>query len=152
MLDTIVYSSSNERPNEPAAIDANGISTWHDIAVQTDRFIVELKQLDLGHQAILMLPQQSSVISLLAACAAIRLNTILISTFFGETGARELMEELGAQSLLTIQNNKVVQLAAKNTSKTSSNELNEPFIAILTSGTTGRPKCASHTWTTLAGV
>jgi acyl-CoA synthetase (AMP-forming)/AMP-acid ligase II len=88
-------------------------------------------------------------IALLAACQHAGSSVLLIPSYYTRERAREVA---GAHAFDFLASHRAGTLELEALSAAGRSAGYEPFVGILTSGTTGTPKCARHTWASLAAA
>jgi len=147
-------SFAERQPSAAALVDSADGRAWHttswvDLDAWVDRLAGELARFG-GTRVVALLPQRAASIALLVACERARVEVVLVSALYGEGWARARREELDARALVTV--DAAGALGVLDEGGTSTPIGDEPGVLVLTSGTTGRPKCARHTWTTIGAA
>lgn len=128
--------------SDTAVVDADGPHSWAEIVEQSERFA---RTLSGSGRIALILPQRAEAVALLAACERVCPETVVISSVYGRDRARTHAASVGATALVSVENGSVlVEVLGERVPSRGS------FVLVLTSGTEGPPKCARHTWDTLA--
>lgn len=149
MLAFELYKRRDIEPDGIAVIDRDGAHSWHEVIAQAEEFTLGLKEIGSISRALLLLPQRKCSISMLAACQLAGIDTILVPFSYGDIKAREFLAQFGGDRLLTVQNGRLISLTGGETVNDERMRSQDPAVFLLTSGSTGQPKCIRHTWTTL---
>jgi acyl-coenzyme A synthetase/AMP-(fatty) acid ligase len=150
MLRTTIQRHIDDRPNSLALISADGSRSWKELADEIDDFIGQLKQLRPVGRLLIRLPQNGTAVSLITACEAAKLDIILVPDFYSESKAVELLDSFDAGQLISLEASRVIQVAKRDKQIRIRSADMDASVFLLTSGTTGHPKCARHSWATLS--
>jgi len=152
MFDSLL-TSEPIAPSDEALVSADEVVLWSQFPALIDAFANVLDSF-AGTRIGLQMQASSTCLALLAALERLQCDTILVSGQLDRQGATELVEPLGASAVLCQSPNQQGDASARLdihefAGRTNSVET-EVGVTILTSGTTGRPKAARHTWTSLS--
>lgn len=134
----------------PAVIDDHATLDWPELDALADRQAASLARFQPGSRVVLLLPQRAAAVALLIASERAKIDVVLVSALYGEAWARARYDELDARALVTLEGDAVQVLDEREPCAETAGE--EPGVLVLTSGTTGKPKCARHSWRTLGGA
>jgi acyl-CoA synthetase (AMP-forming)/AMP-acid ligase II len=140
-------------PTEPALVDPFGVMTWVELEARVTEYARRLGTMRVGSRVVLYLSQEARSIALLLACARAGIDAILVSRAYPESRAHAARDEAAARSILTLDGDELVWVGAgPRSSSAPASSLapgREPMVGILTSGSTGAPKCALRSWRSL---
>jgi acyl-CoA synthetase (AMP-forming)/AMP-acid ligase II len=145
-----VRSLAQQNAHADAVVDDVATLSWSALDALAELHTSTLARFAPGSRVVLLLPQRAASVALLTACERARLDVVLVSALYGEAWARARSDELLARALLTLEGDEICVLHETDAAPEPIGE--EPGVLVLTSGTTGKPKCARHSWRTLAGA
>lgn len=122
--------------------------TWQNLKSAVDKCIEDLRQVANKRNLVFINNELLNQVPLLISTSTVPGEFILISSYHSLDRARELMNEFDAENLVGVKNGRIKILATREATKKS--DYSESFIGVLTSGTTGSPKCALYDWKRLA--
>jgi len=138
-----------ECPDEIAFVSQKRSTSWKEFKAKVDLFLTSLK--GYSHSRALLMLDGRSVddLALLVASSAVLKQAILLSSFHNKERSIEILHQFNAHFILCIQNGRVQEMA--DNLEAESRTIGDEFIVgLLTSGTTGNPKCVQHDWERLA--
>ena len=150
MLNSIVSRYAAESGGARAVVDGDGALTFAELARAMACFEAELAGLGAAECFAVILPQRAEALALLAACAACGKHTLIISETQGRARATRFARELGADFLLRFEDGALQPERLTTAGRDVASAAAEPRVWLLTSGTSGSPKCIQHTFSTLA--
>lgn len=135
----------------PALIGPTEALSWSGLAARIESHRSRLRELGVGDRVVLYLPQEISSVALMVACEREGVDAILVSRLYPIQRVEAAREATGATCILTLHGERIV-LEGDHPGGAARSPApgREPLVGILTSGSTGPPKCAEHTWTSLA--
>ena len=110
---------------------------------EAEAFAATLQQ--VGGPVVLRLSQDPSSVSALLAALWSGVDVALVSSLLGDDAARAAMERLSARAALEVEPGRLAPLAEADAPPRAAGGT----VALLTSGSTGEPRFALHTWTSL---
>jgi acyl-CoA synthetase (AMP-forming)/AMP-acid ligase II len=144
-----VRDHAGRRPAQPALVDEHTSLAWSEFDARADRWASELAHHGRGAVVVALLPQTVGAVVALVAAERAGVDLLPISAQYGEAWAVERMQALGAHALVGVEGEALRVIVVGPRSAPPSET---PAVLVLTSGTSGAPKCARHTWQTLAGA
>lgn len=152
----MLYTSlvqTHRSPKRAAIVDTNGTTSWESLARQTRDFRDRLEGLRPLRIGILMHPT-AETIATLAALDGNRHHAFLLDGNLDATGKTQLAHQLHLDACLDPANAEIDRAAfsdvVEDTSSPPQPDVAESLVTLLTSGTEGEPKAATHTWNSLA--
>ncbi len=137
-------------PDEIAFIGKDGATSWKELEHSVNCFSEEMIVFKGKRILAFIDGRLKDQVALLIAASNIPSEVIFISSFHSLERAKFLLEEFDAEYVVTGEDNRLRVLVHR---ESTGNELiNEPYLGVLTSGTTGKPKCARYSWDRLAGA
>jgi acyl-CoA synthetase (AMP-forming)/AMP-acid ligase II len=133
-----------------AVVDRFGDHTFAQVVADGARLADELAALGSVRRVVLLLPEDAAAISLMYASQALQISALYVAFHYGEERARSLLESVEAERLLTVAGGHVVELARRAAPASPAGP--DAEVLLLSSGTTGTPKCVRHTWAALAAA
>jgi len=149
VLGSALQQLAATRGTATAIVDRGGARSYAALGAEIDALVAALQRLGPPARVALRLPQDGSAIALAAACDRAGITAAYISTLYGEDRAHALADVIGASHLLSVEGGRLVELARR---EIAPGPRDAPEVLLLSSGTTGAPKCARHTWAGLAGA
>ena len=149
MIDLIVARWAEAQPEAIAIVDASRETTWAELRAEIDRLRAFVRSASV-ECAVVVTPLIAPAIALAAACAAERVDVVLLS-HLDVAEATATMEHLGAGCVFSFEGDQAI-VAARRPGAPDAATRSESRVYIRTSGTTGRPKTAEHTWATLSAA
>ena len=141
-------SFAETMPDSAAFAGTQGSISWKDLQVAVSNCVSQLEAFSEKRCLMFIKNNLLEELPLLISTSKVRGEFILISSFHTLARAQDLMVEFDAENIISIENNKIQILASR--APTQKPFLPEPRLGILTSGTSGAPKCARHSWDRLA--
>jgi acyl-coenzyme A synthetase/AMP-(fatty) acid ligase len=141
---------ADDWPEALAVIDGARTWSWSDLHTLSHRYASELAGVR-GTTDVVFLPAGGEALALLAACEVAGLRAILVAPPYSETRALAIRETFAARRVVAASGDSIRILAGADT-PVAAEDAATPAILVLTSGTTGAPKCAVHTWSTLSAA
>ncbi len=149
-LATTIDHFAATRPDAPAVIAEARSWSWSELRELARRYAAQLEDAR-GATEVVLLPASGEAVALLAACEVASLRAILMAPPYPEARAVAVGETFGARRVITVSGDTIRVLASRDAA-TDEGPSSSPAVLVLTSGTTGTPKCAVHTWATLSGA
>ena len=126
------------------ATDAGGSHTWADLVRRSAHLA---RRLPSGRRIAVLVPQSAGALAVLAACDRAAVEALVISAIYGRDRARRHAAAAGAHVLIACDDGDLeIERLGEGVRAAGSSLL------VLTSGTSGSPKCARHIWPTLAAT
>jgi acyl-CoA synthetase (AMP-forming)/AMP-acid ligase II len=124
-----------------AIVDAQGVHSWSSLLDRAEHFA---RQLPFECRLALVMTQSADAIALLAAADRVDADVIVFSALYGDDRSRRHAAEVGAGAFVFLENGslRIESLGGGVSAR-------EAGVGVLTSGTSGRPKCVRHYWGTL---
>lgn len=135
-------------PDSGAFAGTAGSISWKDLQAAVSNCAVQLEAFSDKRCLMFIKNNLLEELPMLISTSKVRGEFILISSYHTLERAKDLMVEFDAENVISIENNKIQILASR--APTQKPFLPEPRLGILTSGTSGAPKCARHSWDRLA--
>ncbi len=138
------------KPNELAFIGQDGNTSWKDLLHSVDQVFDELMKFKGKRVLVYIDGRLRDQLALMISTSQIPGEFIFISSFHNLERAKILLEEFDGEHVIT-RDESVLKIVASRASKVKQ-EITEPYLGVLTSGTTGKPKCARYSWDRLASA
>lgn len=145
VLNAVLEQRIADTPDLAAVIDVAGACSFRQLASAASRFAERMRG---HHRVLLTMPQRSAAVALLLACERLAIDPIAVPAILGATP--DMAREFGASAIVSERGGDL-EITEVSTPAAASRRDETPVVGILTSGTTGRPKCAMHTWSSLSG-
>jgi acyl-CoA synthetase (AMP-forming)/AMP-acid ligase II len=139
---------ASQHPAGVAVIDA-APRTWaelHELALRYEAAFDGVR----GATDVVFLPASGDALALLAASERAGQRAILVAPPYSAARAHAVAVSTHARRVVTADGDRVRVLAELDV--TASTDGVAPAVLVLTSGTSGPPKCAVHTWSTLSAA
>jgi acyl-coenzyme A synthetase/AMP-(fatty) acid ligase len=150
MLSAIVQRHALEQPEGIAVIDAAGAHTWRALAARADALAQEIRSVPFVRFAT-VLPQRADALALVAAVASRAAGLLVLAETHGPERVRSYARDLGAEAIVDVRGPALSFERLEGVAPPVPPERSaEPAVYLMTSGTSGRPKCAKHTWESLS--
>ncbi len=150
MLISTLKNSAQLFPQETAFIVKDSPVSWQSLEQKVSLFLKTLSNFS-GQRIILRLDSCSEDdIAMLVASSDLNMETILVSSFHSKERALQFLEDFDADKLIAVESGEVRVLGERNSINVRE-PIAEPYICVLTSGTTGAPKCAKYSWERISG-
>jgi acyl-CoA synthetase (AMP-forming)/AMP-acid ligase II len=150
MLSAIIQRHAIEEPEGIAVIDAAGAHTWRTLAARSDALAQQIQSLPFVRFAT-VLPQRADALALVAAVASRGAELLVLAETHGPERVRSYARDLGAEAIVDVRGPALSVEPLEGVAPAAPPErAADPAVYLLTSGTSGRPKCAKHTWTSLS--
>ncbi len=147
MLAELTRQHAREQPEAAATIDALGTLSYRALLARAEALAQLFRGTDAPRYA-LVLPHHADALAALIACDLLDRDALVIAASRGLPAARKYAEELGVRALVRWdERSPCLELLHVEAQRDD-----ERSLWLLTSGTTGKPKCARHTPRTLAGA
>lgn len=141
LLDLFINSRKNPLPG---GLSINDLS-WSDF-IDKVRHYAQILKLASPQRLLLKIPNTSSGVALLLASAVVNCETIILPDYQTDEMAQTLIKEYQISHYFSLLGD---ELQCKESQSINQSPLDQPYLCLLTSGTTGVPKCVKHSWTTL---
>lgn len=148
LLNLKLQNFAAEIPNQPAFLSSLGSITWQDLLSEVTNYTEKLQTFANKRTLLFINNNFLQQIPLLISTSQVQGEFILISSYHTLARAQELMIEFDAENIICVENQSIQILAHRET--TGKPSIPEPLLGILTSGTTGAPKCARYSWDRLS--
>lgn len=135
---------ANKNPKEAALLGIEENLNWHDLQQSVQNFKNQLQPFINTRTLLFISNSLVEQIPFLISISQINGEFILISSYHTLDRAKELMIDFDASNVIGVKDNTIQILAQRPPTQTS--DYNESLLGILTSGTTGAPKCARYSW------
>ena len=150
MLISNLKRFAKSMPDELAFIGQDGNTCWRDLNESTIRFNEEMMRFKGRRVLVYIDGRLRDQVALLIASSGIPGEFIFISSFHNLDRAKVLLEEFDGEYVITGEDGHLKVLVERQASEKVS--IVEPYLGILTSGTTGKPKCARYSWERLSSA
>lgn len=133
-----------------ASADGGGAWSWAELENRAEalarRFASE--GVSAGDAAVLSVSLSARGIASLVAASMLGIDVVLVATLYPPARLHAAAEVTGAAFLLG-DDGSATAVGAERQRPATQHASREPIVGVLTSGTTGVPKCAAHTWSSL---
>ncbi|UUA73391.1 class I adenylate-forming enzyme family protein [Cellvibrio sp. QJXJ] len=136
-------------PDGIALTDKNKSLSWMELYQLVNGLVNKYEHM-VSHQVVLHLSQSIDDVALLFLSDALNWQVVLVPSYYGREDALEVATSCQAQHAISIRSGKeTITTLASDVSNRSNTQ--SPSVCLMTSGTTGKPKLAKHTWQSLGG-
>lgn len=139
---------SLETPKRAAFASGSDSIGWKDLLDEVAIYTEKLKCFSNKRTLLFINNNFLQQIPFLISTSQVHGEFILISSYHTLARAQVLMAEFDAENIICVEDKKIRILATR--SPTNKPFIPEPLLGILTSGTTGTPKCARYSWDRLS--
>ncbi len=151
MLIAVVKKNALEFPDDPALILMDEQVTWLQLQEKVNHYSKVVKPYT-GQRILLYLDGRTvDDVALMIASSSVIAETILVSTFTEIGRATGFLSEFNGDALISAKDGQI-QIHAKSERKPIRSVSPQPLVCLLTSGTTGMPKCVQQSWQGLANA
>jgi len=151
-LITTAARLAKDHAEKEAYIVNDNIITWGEFGHKVETYVQELERMTSSRLMLHFNSQSIDCIALLIATSKFNVETIIVSSYYPKERAIFFMKEFDADCLVMIENAKMQIVSNEQVNKNRDAQITEPGICLLTSGTTGTPKCVRHNWNSLSGI
>jgi acyl-CoA synthetase (AMP-forming)/AMP-acid ligase II len=151
MLLPKLVAMASSHPDEYAFVIGDQALSWAVVLAKVESMLEQVKKFE-GSRILVMIDDSAvDSLSLMLACSATKCESILLSSFHSVERARVLAAEFDADFLLQALNSKIVVELERKRDRGPS-EFTQPMLGLLTSGTSGTPKCARYDWSRISAA
>jgi len=144
-IDNVIKSLQKGQLPTPAVICENEVYSWEAFRENYYSFLEQLKNLEF--QSIACIIDNSKYItSFLAAASESLLDITLIPAYYPNERIKRILKNHRISKLIQLNDNQIDIVFETSNAPPA---IKEPLLGLLTSGTTGEPKCTSRTWKSL---
>ncbi|MCP4105687.1 MAG: acyl--CoA ligase [Desulfobacteraceae bacterium] len=151
MLSVASTEFSAKISDKPAIIKDDDILTWSQLCKKIHYYTRDLEKLKT-RRLLLHLDQDGNSIALLIASTNLNIETILIPSYYPQRETVSFMEKFDGDCVIRAENENIRIISTREHGSDRCLESSEPHVGLLSSGTTGPPKCIRHSWQTLSAA
>jgi len=150
MLVAILEKHAKRMPDEIGFIAGGVEVTWLSLHRKVKLFCDQLSRRRASRRILYVDGRTSDDLALLIASSSLPGESILVSSFHSESRTKELLSEFDGEDLLAAENDRIKVVGERK--KPSPTPSAGTYVCLLTSGTTGSPKCVKYDWERISGA